>query len=85
MVIRNLTFSFKGINITIIIMFKNKPPRLSYVKKLQVFGGGASRKVQNLWENIKNPRSEAGVLMKRIGMGVGICMIGMAASMLGLR
>lgn len=66
-------------------MFKNKPPRLSYVKRLQVIGGGASRKIQNLWENVKNPRSEAGVLMKRIGMGVGICMIGMAASMLGLR
>lgn len=66
-------------------MFKNKPPRLSYVKRLQVIGSGASRKVQNLWENVKNPRSEAGILMKRIGMGVGICMIGMAASMLGLR
>ena len=50
-----------------------------------MIGGGASRRVQNLWENVKNPRSEAGVLMQRIGMGVGICMIGMAASMLGLR
>jgi len=65
-------------------MFKNKVA-LTYVKRLQVIGNGASRRVKNLWENVKNPRSEAGMLMKRIGMGIGICMIGMTASMMGLR
>ena len=35
--------------------------------------------------DIKNPKTEYGAFAKRVAMGIGICSIGIAASLLGLR
>jgi hypothetical protein len=42
-------------------------------------------KFQDIMSNLKNPKTEAGQMGVRILFGLGICCVGMAASLLGLR
>jgi hypothetical protein len=48
-------------------------------------GVNLNSSVNDLYSRMKNPRTEGGHMMKRIAMGVGICCIGIFASIIGLR
>lgn len=41
--------------------------------------------IRSKWHKMKNPNSEGGVMLKRIAIGLGICTVSIAASLLGLR
>ena len=41
--------------------------------------------IRNTWENIKDPKTEIGGMTRRVLIGIGICAVGMTASLIGLR
>jgi hypothetical protein len=41
--------------------------------------------MKEVLSNMKNPKTEAGGMLKHIAIGLGICCVGIAASLLGLR
>ena len=45
----------------------------------------ALKVVRNAWNNIKDPKTEIGGMTRRVFIGIGICAVGMTASLLGLR
>ena len=53
------------------------------VKPIQKFA--ITTVFRNTWNNIKDPKTEIGGITRRVLIGVGICAIGMTASLLGLR
>ncbi len=41
--------------------------------------------IKNIYDNIKNPKTEASFMMKRVLMGLGICSVSLVVSMMGFR